>query len=93
MNDADGKIPPTLVLREFAFQNIFLTDQDDVNVLRAGCSDRPFDFGFRGVIAAHRIDSNSHHRVGSARTERLFFSDFDDFPALVLSAFGACAVR
>jgi hypothetical protein len=88
VRDFDGKISIIFVLSEFPLDYILLPNQDDLNVQTPGRANRPFNFGFWGVVSAHCIHRNGQHLEGI-----LFLLDFNNFPALVLPAMGAHAVR
>ena len=82
-----GRSRDAVVLLELPPDHVLLADQDDFNAQIPGGSNRPFDFGCGGVVAAHCIYGNGQHvRQG------LLLLDFDDFAALVLAAVRADAV-
>jgi hypothetical protein len=72
--------------RQFAPEDIFLTDENDADVVfndRLNCA---LNLGLRGMIPAHGVDGYGQHEPRS-----LGFCDFDHFAAglAVLAALGA----
>ena len=86
--DLDGKIAVAFVLFQFPTDHILLAHQEDLHAQTPGGSNRPFHFGFRGVVSAHCIQRNGQH-VGAG----LLRNHFDNFTTLVLAAFRTNAVR
>jgi hypothetical protein len=76
--------------RQFAPEDIFLTDENDADIVfddRLNCA---LNLGFRGMIPAHGVDGYGQHEPRS-----LGFSDFDHFAAglAVLAALRANTMR
>ena len=62
VENLDGQHAGVVVQRELFPDELFATDQDDLNAESPGRADRALDFRPRGLIAAHRIHSDCHHR-------------------------------
>ena len=70
-----------------------VADQQHTMPKLFGCVNCSFDFGYRSLIAPHRIYGNGYHSLRLTRSRRgLFRRGFDDFATLVLSALRADAV-
>ena len=84
-----------LVLFEFPFDDIFTADQYDLQTQGTSSEDRSADLRLGAVIAAHRINCDRQHRMDVTLQvcAGLFFRDFNDFAALVLTALGAGSMR
>lgn len=78
--------------RQLPPDHILAPYQNDLHTERLHRADRTFYFRLRGVIAAHCVNCDGHHSLAEP-TSRLFFGDFNDFPALVLAAGRANTVR
>jgi hypothetical protein len=84
VHDFDGKVPVSFVPFKLLPDHILLAHQNDLDFETPGGLNRPFDFGFGGVVSAHCIHRNGQH-VGKP----LLGDDFDYFAALILAAMRA----
>src|SRR5207244_2633033 len=82
-----GQRLPVLVQRQLATDSLLAAYQYDPDPETSGGENRTLDFRFRGVISAHCVHGDGHHR---ASRSALF--DFNHFATLVLPAVGANAV-
>src|ERR1019366_3839224 len=87
MDNLDRKLAVAFVLFQFPTDHILLAHQEDFHAQTPGGSNRPFDFGFRGVVSAHCIQRNGQH-VGAG----LLRNHFANFTTLILAALRTHAV-
>jgi hypothetical protein len=89
VNHLDRQCRGVLVPGQFLPDEVLPADQHDLDRIGFDRANGAFYFGFGGVVAAHRVNSDGHHGRGLA----LLFADLDDFAALVLAAVRADPVR
>ena len=71
VNDLDGQLAIAFVLFQFPADHILLAHQNHLDAQTPGGSNRPFDFGFRGVVSAHCIHAQWSACRGGATPARL----------------------
>src|SRR4029079_10952903 len=86
VDDLNRKFAPAGMVRQLTPYDRFVAYKNDLYAKTFDGLDRPLNFGFGGVIAAHCVDSNGHHKGA------LFLNHLDYFAAFILSAVRTNAV-